>query len=749
VVKLCSSLSRLSIIMRVQLNKKAVVSPVLFIALVVISIVIVSQLVGRDGSSMLIDNGPTTPTDEKDDDDDGLRTVGDDVANHTDDFLSMALPTYTPTANYASSSSPPSSASSRLPSRLPTNQPSEVAVNNYATNAPSGIISQPAKQTSSPTLRPIASSPPSSASSRLPSRLPTNQPSEAAAKTTSSPSEAMPLSKLTPPPTTQPPSESPITSKPTPSPSNMPSPAPTKSPVTSSEPDTDQINEQPDDLTSFYHATNGCLKQGDILTDTCVAPEHTSSIPVNCCSGSESNGNLKCRRNGCFKTSSYNVAKNHCEREGMRLCTTTELTSGSCCDKGCGFNRQISWAADACEPTMSPTNAPTEEPTVSPTQRPTQSPTTRAGTLANFSSGDRSIGEDEVSSSLGLMFEVQALRDLAITSLSTFTASEREIWSEVWIRQGRYQGNTAGAAGWDRVYFKKSQHYGDSAPLDIVFDNQVFIPEGQIMSFYLVSPGKFLSDRASNVEGVIAEDNSLRLYTGAAIDYGRWEDGCSDDRECIFPARTFNGAINYATATMTPTAQPTPDPFIKQASGLTLREEQWLVGHNSRRKIWHEMYGKKYKPLKWSEGLKDMAQAYADELASVCGPTVHDSYENRGGYGECLASNTGHDEGHGSWGELKPVEKVMYRYVERENTWAPPANYHFTQVLWYPTEYVGCADSIGTMPSGAVCRYQVCRYARAGNCSVNSFNDGSKEWWMKAVMQDASNCRPYCPPEGC
>ena len=57
--------------------------------------------------------------------------------------------------------------------------------------------------------------------------------------------------------------------------------------------------------------------------------------------------------------------------------------------------------------------------------------------------------------------------------------------------------------------------------------------------------------------------------------------------------------------------------------------------------------------------MRQMAQEYADRLASDCGPTVHESYEKRGGYGENLASNSGFDRGVGSWGELKPVDLVM------------------------------------------------------------------------------------------
>ena len=178
---------------------------------------------------------------------------------------------------------------------------------------------------------------------------------------------------------------------------------------------------------------------------------------------------------------------------------------------------------------------------------------------------------------------------------------------------------------------------------------------------------------------------------------------------------------------------------------LTLREEEWLDGHNTRREKYHKQYGKTYRPLKWSTGLKEMAQEYVDKLASDCGPVVHESYENRGGYGENLSSNSGF----GSWGELKPVDVVMTRWVEREQYWAPPDNVHYMQVLWRSSTHVGCADSVGTASNGAVCRYQVCRYASPGNCDMDRFNDGSEEWWMEAVLNDQSSCQPFCPPEGC
>eukprot|EP00985_Skeletonema_marinoi_P028302 scaffold24484_cov66-Skeletonema_marinoi.AAC.1 len=330
---------------------KKFVSPLLFLALVVISIVVVSQLIGRnDSSSMLtIDNDEPPITDDENNDDDGLRTVGDDddesLANTTTIYndLSTALPTY-------------------LPTMMPTA--------NDATNAPS-VISPIEQTSSSPTLRPIASFP-LGASSRLPSQSP-NQPMKGTTSPTMSPLNT-PSPKLTTTKTSQPLSKSPGTNnKSTSSPSTMPSSmTPSKSPI-KREPNADLIS-QPDDDSTTYHVTNGCVREDDTSLTTCIAAEHTSKIAVNCCSGSQSNNNLTCRRKGCFKTTSYNAAKFHCEKEGMRLCTSTELTSGACCNKGCGFNRQLSWAADVCEPTMSPTNAPTGEPTSSPTHLPTHSP---------------------------------------------------------------------------------------------------------------------------------------------------------------------------------------------------------------------------------------------------------------------------------------------------------------------------------------------------------------------------------------
>eukprot|EP00986_Skeletonema_menzelii_P001981 scaffold547_cov143-Skeletonema_menzelii.AAC.3 len=478
-----------------------------------------------------------------------------------------------------------------------------------------------------------------------------------------------------------------------------------------------------------YHAADGCLSNNEKQTNVCLASEHSSNVAVHCCKGSMETNNLKCSRDGCKTRSTFAGAKNYCENKGMRLCSVAELETGVCCHKGCGWNKEISWTSDRCDTGNNPSMNPKSS---------------SAGTLVTFD-GDRSA---DYQSTLGVMFEVEAQEDVSITSLSTLTGSATTIWSEVWTREGSYAGKTASSDGWEMIYFGKSQQKGTAAPTEITFETPVSIREGATASFYIVSPGLITSVESDVKEGKsIAQNNSIKLYSGAAIAHNRWEMGCINGRECIFKARSFQGTINYKAVTITspPTPLPTMDPFKKTDTGLTVRENQWLEGHNIRREEWHKKYGKKYNPLKWSEKLKDMAQEYADFLASDCNPTVHDSYENRQGYGENLASNTGF----GTWSELKSVEKIMTRFVEDEQDWLPPANNHFMQVLWYSSTHVGCADSMGKKPGGAICRYQVCRYARTGNCNTKRFNDGSKRWWMKAVMDDSSPCKPFCPPEGC
>eukprot|EP01082_Thalassiosira_pseudonana_P008032 g6319.t1 g6319 contig23:191808-192444(+) len=77
--------------------------------------------------------------------------------------------------------------------------------------------------------------------------------------------------------------------------------------------------------------------------------------------------------------------------------------------------------------------------------------------------------------------------------------------------------------------------------------------------------------------------------------------------------------------------------------------------------------------------------------------------------------------------------------------WEWPHNAHLTQALWRATKYVGCAESSKQL-GGGMCRIQVCRYARAGNCNVKK--SIANDWFTK-MLDDDSSCEPICPPEGC
>ncbi|KAL7456344.1 hypothetical protein ACHAWC_007871 [Mediolabrus comicus] len=154
----------------------------------------------------------------------------------------------------------------------------------------------------------------------------------------------------------------------------------------------------------------------------------------------------------------------------------------------------------------------------------------------------------------------------------------------------------------------------------------------------------------------------------------------------------------------------------------------------------HKRYGKSYVPLNWSGGLKESARQWANELLKSCGQGLY--HEKQSKYGENLAANVGS----GSWGAMKDADDIVKRFVEDEADKDWPANAHLTQCLWRASKYVGCYDAEKDMGDGKMCRVQVCRYARAGNCDMHNFNDSKR---MDAVMQDSSNCGQECPPEGC
>jgi len=184
-------------------------------------------------------------------------------------------------------------------------------------------------------------------------------------------------------------------------------------------------------------------------------------------------------------------------------------------------------------------------------------------------------------------------------------------------------------------------------------------------------------------------------------------------------------------------------------SNMSERDCEWWWAHDYRRRDWHtrcyegKYCDKTYRHLKWNPQLKRDAQVYANTLLDSCDSTgiLHDKTDQ----GENLAKN----KGTGPWGQLYPADKVTKRFVDNEEFWGWNKNAHLTQSIWYPTRYIGCAESAKNMGGGKMCRMQVCRYAKAGNCMMGKYSSDNGNNWMVPMMKDDSPCGPMCPPGGC
>ncbi len=173
-----------------------------------------------------------------------------------------------------------------------------------------------------------------------------------------------------------------------------------------------------------------------------------------------------------------------------------------------------------------------------------------AGTLVTIDR-DRSA---KYKSSLGLMFEIEAREDVSITSFSFFTASYSKTSTEVYMRYGSYKGYTGNSYGWERIYSGKSQQQGTSSLTEVKLKTPVYIQQGITASFYIVTPGMIISVDSSVKEGkVIAQNDAIKLFSGIALAYGQWEEGCMNGWQCIFPGRSFEGIIGYDIFILLPT----------------------------------------------------------------------------------------------------------------------------------------------------------------------------------------------------
>ncbi len=143
---------------------------------------------------------------------------------------------------------------------------------------------------------------------------------------------------------------------------------------------------------------------------------------------------------------------------------------------------------------------------------------------------------------------------------------------------------------------------------------------------------------------------------------------------------------------------------------LSSRDNDYLEAHNERRKHWHEYYGKKYIPLKWSAELAASSKQYAEELLSTC-DDIGIEHDPNTKYGENMAKNRGRAD---TWGQLYPADKIVARFIDREVKMAYPENFHLTQALWRASRYMGCGEAVKPW-HGGLCRMQVCRYSKVSS----------------------------------
>jgi len=184
-------------------------------------------------------------------------------------------------------------------------------------------------------------------------------------------------------------------------------------------------------------------------------------------------------------------------------------------------------------------------------------------------------------------------------------------------------------------------------------------------------------------------------------------------------------------------------------ASMSDRDCEWWWAHDYRRRDWHtrcysgKYCNKSYRHLKWSPELKADASIYAEKLLSTCDSNTikHDATEQ----GENLAKN----KGSGNWGAKYAADKVTKRFMDNEEFWGWNRNAHLTQAAWRATRYIGCSESVKDMGNGKMCRMQVCRYAKAGNCMMGKYNAGTGNNWMVPMMMDDTPCGPMCPPGGC
>ena len=220
---------------------------------------------------------------------------------------------------------------------------------------------------------------------------------------------------------------------------------------------------------------------------------------------------------------------------------------------------------------------------------------------------------------------------------------------------------------------------------------------------------------------------------------------CIGKNRCLEPKSVgslsrSNIRVKLCGTGSSPTRAPTSKPV--DAPDLTELDADWVGGHNTRRTKYFSENGLGPKNLKWSNGVKNSAQAYANKLIDIQGDV---KCVIQHGY---LGDDYGGENIHTNWGRTVTTvsatpDKVLGRWFDDEIDAGYGKNLHATQVVFRSTAYVGCGRASKTLYHGGKCYINVCRYISPGNCNM------SPGGWKERVLDDNAQCGPVCPPEGC
>lgn len=162
------------------------------------------------------------------------------------------------------------------------------------------------------------------------------------------------------------------------------------------------------------------------------------------------------------------------------------------------------------------------------------------------------------------MFTVQAIRDVAITSISAFFRSTGEGQVEVYTKPGSYVNFEKNKTAWSLVYSDSIPQNGKDVLTHLgtfINETKVIIAAGDVQSFYVYSPNNlaYRKDDAFQEGDLVLSDSSLNFYAGIAIAYGKFEEGQ------IFSPREFSGILRYSGISLK-TPRPTVSPMAPTSS---------------------------------------------------------------------------------------------------------------------------------------------------------------------------------------